>query len=387
LSQFLSKLEAPMNPEWIVFTGIIMFVCANGMIKPSSSTFLGDQFNSNEEKLRSQYFSWYYFSVQVGSVISSVALPIILDNYSALLCFTILLGMAGIMVPIYFVPSPLYRKKPAANTGILVLFFGIIWAGLWNPRLANELHWLDKAKIKYDSRDVEDVKIAVRTLKIFVPLPFFWAIFFQIYSLWVFLARDMNRKIGSWTVPANLVVVLNPIFDIILIPFFTKLVYPKLEACGWPLTPLKRIAAGHIFCAGALLVSGFVQVGVDKEIGSLTIWWIVPQFVLISCAEILLSVTTFEFAYTQAPKNMKGMIAALYLVTIALGNAVTALLALIKLKRSILYFILTGLTLVVLGLFYLVARNYTYVQDEAEVSVSTNQSSEDLGLEHRSADA
>lgn len=34
-------------------------------------------------------------------------------------------------------------------------------------------------------------------------------------------------------------------------------------------------------------------------------WWMVPQYFLVSIAEILLSVTVYELAYSQAPKSMK----------------------------------------------------------------------------------
>jgi solute carrier family 15 oligopeptide transporter 1 len=40
-------------------------------------------------------------------------------------------------------------------------------------------HWLDTAKEKYDSRLVEEVKILLRVLLLFLPLPLFWALFKQ----------------------------------------------------------------------------------------------------------------------------------------------------------------------------------------------------------------
>ena len=58
------------------------------------------------------------------------------------------------------------------------------------------------------------------------------------------------------------------------------------------------MGAGIICSSGSLLVAGIVQLYVDK-MTNLSILWIIPQFFLVSCGEILLSVTAYEFAYTQ----------------------------------------------------------------------------------------
>jgi proton-dependent oligopeptide transporter, POT family len=55
-----------------------------------------------------------------------------------------------------------------------------------------------------------------------------------------------------------------------------------------------------------------------------TVWWQFLGFVVISVAEIMVSITFLEFAYTQAPKKLKSLIMSLNLMSISLGNAVTA---------------------------------------------------------------
>jgi POT family proton-dependent oligopeptide transporter len=82
---------------------------------------------------------------------------------------------------------------------------------------------------------------------------------------------------------------------------------PPLLTKQAPLTSLKRMGLGIVFTSSAMLVSGFVQLAVtNSPANSVSVLWIIPQIFLVSCGEVLLSVTAYEFAYTQAPKNMKG---------------------------------------------------------------------------------
>ena len=98
-----------------------------------------------------------------------------------------------------------------------------------------------------------------------------------------------------------------------------------------PLTSLKRIGLGILFTSGSLLVAGFVQLTVSNSPpNTISVAYIIPQFFLVSCGEVLLSVTAYEFAYTQAPKNMKGLLTALWLFTIALGNFIVVIISLMK---------------------------------------------------------
>lgn len=46
-----------------------------------------------------------------------------------------------------------------------------------------EAHWLDKAKTKFTLNEVEDVKAALKVLVVFIPLIFFWAVFFQVRTM------------------------------------------------------------------------------------------------------------------------------------------------------------------------------------------------------------
>src|SRR6202043_2282872 len=62
----------------------------------------------------------------------------------------------------------------------------------------------------------------------------------------------------------------------------------------------------------------FVRWVADKD--QVSVWWQVLAYLVITVAEILISVTGLELAYTAAPKNMTGFVTACWLLTVGLAN-------------------------------------------------------------------
>jgi POT family proton-dependent oligopeptide transporter len=100
---------------------------------------------------------------------------------------------------------------------------------------------------------------------------------------------------------------------------------------------------------------------------------------ILTAAEIMVSITCLEFSYTQAPKKMKSFIMAVYLLSVSLGNAFTAIVnaniqnadGSTRLAGADYYWFFTIAMLVTAVLFIPIARRYpvkNYIQDEAESS-------------------
>ncbi len=130
-------------------------------------------------------------------------------------------------------------------------------------------------------------------------------------------------------------------------------------------TPLRKMAAGHIFTIAALATAGVVELFIAANaVCSVSVWWIVPQYFLVSVAEILLSVTVYELAYSQAPKSMKGLVTGCMFASIAVGNGLLAALQLIKGNRAITNFAFAGWIGLVFALFVVIAVNYQYRKED-----------------------
>ena len=56
-----------------------------------------------------------------------------------------------------------------------------------------------------------------------------------------------------------------------------------------------------------------------------TIWWQLLAYALVTAGEVLISVTSLSFFYTQAPTKMKSVVMSIKMFATSLGNGVVAL--------------------------------------------------------------
>jgi len=104
--------------------------------------------------------------------------------------------------------------------------------------------------------------------------------------------------------------------------------------------------------------------------------WQLLAYLLLTAAEIMVSITCLEFSYTQAPRQMKSFIMSLFLLSVAGGNAFTSLVNYFiqndnqtsKLEGPAYYWFFTALMLAAAVGFIAVAQTYrgkTYIQQES----------------------
>lgn len=110
------------------------------------------------------------------------------------------------------------------------------------------------------------------------------------------------------------------------------LVYPALRKRGIRFTPIKKITAGFILGAFAMIwaavlqhyiykTSGFYETGDADYKSPINVWAVTGVYILIAISEIFASVTTLEYAFTKAPKNMRSLVQAVQLFTTAFSAA------------------------------------------------------------------
>lgn len=341
------------------YWGLGLIALGSGGIKPCVSAHVGDQFKPDQKDSLQKVFDLFYFMINFGSFFSTLITPWTLKAYGPALAF----GIPGILMFIatiifwmgrnHYVHVPPTGKVPHGTGRVLLSAFKNIGKGKG---------FFGGAKLDHPEENVNDVIAAFHVGKIFFAIAIFWALFDQHGSSWVLQAKEMDLSFGYFGIDELLpsqIPALNPIMVMVLIPFFTFGVYPFCEKVfKTEMTPLKRMGAGMFVAAASFVFVAVYQYELDGGNKISVLWQIIP-FLVITMAEVMVSITGLQFAYTQAPRSMKSTIMSMWLLTVFFGNMITAWIAKINTFEGGNFFMFfAGLMAFFAVVFAWVAKNY-----------------------------
>ncbi len=172
-------------------------------------------------------------------------------------------------------------------------------------------------------RSREFWQVILKLAPIYIFVAFFWSLYDQTASSWVLQAKQMNREwLGIVWLPSQIQAV-NPILIMVFIPLFSYGIYPVLNRV-FPLSPLRKISIGFFVTVLAFLISAQIEQQIVAGTRPNIVWQLLA-FMVITAAEVMVSITCLEFSYTQAPLRFKSFIMALFLLSVSLGNGFTSL--------------------------------------------------------------
>jgi proton-dependent oligopeptide transporter, POT family len=264
-----------------------------GGIKPCVSAHVGDQFGPGNQHLIGKVFSWFYFSINLGAFAAMLIIPWLLDQYGPAFAFGIP-GLLMLMATLVFWSGryQFIHIKPAGMG-----FIKEIFSKSGGKTLAN-------------------------LASVYVFISIFWALFEQNSSSWILQAQKMDRVfLGIEFLPSQ-IQAANPLLILLLTPLLTYCVYPYLNRL-FELTDLSKMAIGLFLTAFAFVFPSVIQMQLDQG-NRPNIGWQLIAYLILTTAEVMVSITCLEFSYRQAPKTMKSFIMAFYFLSIALGNLFTS---------------------------------------------------------------
>ncbi|KAG6550551.1 hypothetical protein Mapa_007920 [Marchantia paleacea] len=344
---------------WATAGGLCLIALGTGGIKPCVSAFGGDQIEGTvpegpvRDRLQRSFFSLYYAAVNAGAVISTILTPLLREYYAYSIAFSVPALLMMVALFIFWRGQKFYvDRAPEGNifgeVGLIVYDAVKLQVTSKRPNPERQVllnhdrtdadrkredkskSFLDIAKPKHGNTRVEDIKGLIQVVIVLLPAPLFWSLSDQQSSKWIFQGADMKLDIpwlGGLVVQPDQMQALNPILVLVLIPLFDQLIYPFVENRGIPLKPIPRMWMGIVLSAVAFVVSGLLQIWIDTSPpDSVSILWQIPQNVIVTAGEILLSITGLEFAYSQAPASMKSIVQSLWLFTVAGGNIFTIII-------------------------------------------------------------
>lgn len=368
--------------ETSLVIGMFLVAFGTGGIKPCVSTNVGDQFTSANAHLIERAFSFFYIAINAGSSISIYFCPELLASpeYGPVYAF----GVPGAMMTVATLAFWLGRKRfaivPAAmpKPGLALPAFLLVFAavlvftgfvfivsgrnillatvtllgtlsgvaalclktGLKN-KLPPELRtWLER------SLTGDGLRIVCKLAGLYLFVAFFWSLWDQSNgNSWTIQAQSslMDKHLFGFLagvpgmaalaayemLPAQ-VQVVNGLFILILVPIFTFAIYPLVGKL-FAVTPLRKIGVGFFVVAASFVIVAWIEERIQSGY-TVSMWWQISAYAVLTAAEVLVSITALEYSYKQAPLYMKSFIMALFLLSTSVGNAFTAAVNTIMVK-------------------------------------------------------
>ena len=77
------------DSRWGLAIGLGLIALGAGGIKPCVSAHVGDQFGQTNRGLLSRAFAWFYFAINLGAFVSSLATPWLLETWGSSVAFSV----------------------------------------------------------------------------------------------------------------------------------------------------------------------------------------------------------------------------------------------------------------------------------------------------------
>ncbi|CAK8578264.1 unnamed protein product [Lathyrus sativus] len=380
-AECLGSVCPPASPVqyYPLYFGLYVIALGTGGVKACVLSFGADQFDDTDSKERDKkasFFNWYYFSINLGAIVSCSFIVWVQDNSGWGLGFGIPALFMGLSVGIFFSGTSLYRfQKPMGSP--ITRMCQVVLASVRKQNLVvpedssllyempdkisgvershklmhhDDLRYFDRAAVVSDSENrsgdysnpwrlctvtqVEELKILIRLFPIWATGIIFSAVYAQMSTLFVEQGTMMDTNIGSFKLsPASLsifdmvsVALWVPIFDRILVPIARKCTGTKRG-----LSVFQRIGIGHFISGLCMLSAAIVEIKrlqlarkldlVDKPVAvPLSVLWQTPQYFLLGASEVFTFIGQLEFFYNESPDAMRTLCSSLPLFSISFGN-------------------------------------------------------------------
>jgi len=352
-----------------------------GAVKPNLSTLMGmtyDQQRPGQVQLRSDAFAMFYVAINTGSFVSSFAVPLIRNSYGYRIAFLFPAALMIVAFALFVAGKPYYAKETVRRSR----------ATPWQRR--------------------EQWRVLREIFGLFAVVVFFWSVLEQYDSTWILFARDhvdlnvfdfapdtwqtgflallrdrLHINLLGTSLVADQFQVLNPIFVVVLVPV-VAVAWRLLARAGLKLRPTDKMLIGFVLTLATPLILATAGARADA-VGRISAWWLVSAYFVVTTAEVCISVTGLELAFTAAPDSMKSFVTACWLLTMSCGDFLNALITpfyersislgslAVRLSPSVYFGFFTAMMVPVMIAFLLVARRFNRLPAGSPPSTKSNE--------------
>ncbi|KAL1543413.1 protein NRT1/ PTR FAMILY 7.3-like [Salvia divinorum] len=374
------------------YISIYLLALGSGAIEPAMATLGADQFDeedAEENKSKTAFFSYYYVALNLGSLIAETVLVYIENLGRWVLAFWISTSCGLLALAFLLSGTSRYRHMRPPSGNPISRFSQVISASVRKLKLGvssngedrlyevrdkddkecsrrishtNDFKFLDRAAVMTESDEiflnkgqtpnpwhlctvtqVEEVKCVLRLLPIWFCTIVASVVFVQVLSLFVEQGASMNTTINSFHVPPASMTSFDIIststfiicYERLLVPLYTRMTKRKLK------TPseLQRMGIGMVISIVAMIIAGLVEqrrlkYADEGETSSLSIFWQIPQYVLVGVSEAFIYVAQWEFFASQIPDRLKSLGLGLSMSSSALGSYLCTIIVTVVMKTT-----------------------------------------------------
>ncbi|KDP27340.1 hypothetical protein JCGZ_20272 [Jatropha curcas] len=412
----------------LFFFSLYLVALGQGGHKPCVQAFGADQFDGQDPeecKSKSSFFNWWYFCMCGGTLVSLLFLNYIQDNLNWALGFGIPCIMMVVALFIFLVGTKTYRYSVKVEERSAFLRIGRVFVatvknwqtlpsaidleeearGILPHHSSDQFKFLNKALVAPNGSkeggkvcslgEVEEAKAVLRLVPIWFTCLIYAVVFAQSATFFTKQGVTMDRSIskGFDVPPASLqsfislaIVLFVPIYDRVFVPIARTL---TRKPSG--ITMLQRIGTGMFLSALSMAIAALVEMRrleISREYGlvdmpnvtvPMSVWWLIPQYVLFGVADVFTMVGLQEFFYDQVPSELRSVGLSLYLGIFGVGSFISSFLVsaiekatggeghdswfsnnLNRAHLDYFYWLLAGLSIVQLIAFLYFAKRYVY---------------------------
>ncbi|GJM88674.1 hypothetical protein PR202_ga04765 [Eleusine coracana subsp. coracana] len=333
------------------YISLYLVAVAQGGHKPCVQAFGADQFDPSdpsESVSRSSFFNWWYFGMCGGTAITLVLLSYVQDNIGWGLGFGIPCVLMACALVVFLLGTRTYRYYVTTTGGKVSLFARAkeAFAEWRSRRKAGAASMAPQVSVGVDEEQeanagvINEAKAVLRLFPIWATCLIYAVAFSQSSTFFTKQAATLDRRVGDHlNVPPAALQSFISITIVAFIPIYDRLIVPlSRRYSGLPsgITMLQRIGVGMLLSLVSMAIAALVEarrLRVAREAGlvdggagpvPMSLWWMVPQYVLFGAADVFTMVGLQEFFYDQVPDKLRSLGLALYMSIFGVGSFISS---------------------------------------------------------------
>ncbi|MBM6754238.1 peptide MFS transporter [Lactobacillus alvi] len=377
-----------------LYASIALIVAGTGLLKPNVSDMVGSLYDEGDKR-RDAGFSMFVFGINLGAAVAPWAVPWAANGFGFHLFGSTMNFHAGFSLAAigmffgliqywldgkkYLSKDSLYPNDPIDREGlkpiitwtivgviVLAVVLGLL-AAMGQLNITNVINIITIIAIALpiiyfimmlNSKKVTKVERSrvIAYIPLFIAAAIFWGIEESgSVVLALFAEQRTVLHIGGWHFAAANFQTLNPLFIMILTPFFVWL-WSKWK--HQPSAPGK-FAAGMVIAGLSYMWMALPGIIHGTTAGRVSPFWLVGSWFIVEIAEMLISPIGLSVTTKLAPKAFQSQMMSMWFLADSAGQAVNA--QIVKYYSSateIPYFLIIGTVSVVFGviMFFMVKK-------------------------------